>query len=146
MAEQNASIGPDPELIVRLKKQWLVLIEAAVWGDIKCDKIGVIGKLRKRILDLGERLKSLESDRAWIPRERERLKNLLGSCLSMRDALLLVERTAQDLTGGGDMETLTQSLINLHAAVMSDLQKQENGWAQALEAINKSALIEGDEE
>ncbi|HUW97862.1 MAG TPA: hypothetical protein VMV40_03325 [Acidiferrobacter sp.] len=146
MTKALAQVGPDPELMAQLRKRWLVLIEIAVWGDIRSDKLGLLGKLRKRFLDLGERLKSLEADRTWIPRQRERLKNLLGSCLSLRDALLLAERTAQDLTGGTDLETLGQNLIILHTLVVTDLQKQENTWAQALAAINKSGLSEDDEE
>jgi len=146
MAEQKEGIGPDPDLMAQLRKQWLILIEIAVWGDIKSDKIGLLSKLRKRILDLGERLKSLVADRSWIPRQREQLKNLLGSCLSLRDALLLAERTAQDLGGGADLEALSQSLITLHTLIVDDLQKQENAWAQALEMINKNALNEDCEE
>lgn len=145
MNQPIRSIGPDPELLAQLKGHWLALMEIAVWGDIKSDKLGATGKLRKRILDLGERLKSLGADRDWIPHERERLKNLLGSCLSMRDTLLLTERTAQDLTGGADLDALTGRLIALHTIVMTDLQRQENLWAQALQSINNDALSDSEE-
>lgn len=145
MNEPTSPIGPDSELLAQLKGHWLALIEIAVWGDIKSDKLGATSKLRKRLLDLGERLKSLSADRCWIPHRREQLKNLLGSCLSMRDALLLAERTAQDLTGGADLDALTGKLIAIHTIVMTDLQKQENLWAETLEAINKGALIDNEE-
>ena len=145
MNESTDSIGPDPELLAQLKEHWLALMEIAVWGDIKSDKLGATSKLRKRLLDLGERLKSLSADRGWIPHKREQLKNLLGSCLSMRDALLLAERTAQDLTGGSDLDALTGKLIALHTIVMTDLQRQENLWAQTLESINKNALRDNEE-
>lgn len=146
MTDKPMSARFDPALMAHIKKQWLLLIEIAVWGDIKSDKIGLTSKFRKRVLDLGERLRSLEADRSWIPQEREQLKNLLGSCLSMRDALLLAERTAQDLNGGQDLARLTHSLISLHKTIMTDLQKHENEWAQALTTINKNALNENDEE
>jgi hypothetical protein len=145
MNESTGPIGPDPELLAQLKGHWLALMEIAVWGDIKSDKLGATGKLRKRVLDLGERLKSIGADRDWIPHQRERLKNLLGSCLSMRDTLLLTERTAQDLTGGADLEALTGKLIALHTIVMTDLQRQENLWAQALQSINQEALGDNEE-
>lgn len=145
MNESKGSLGPEPELLARLKEHWLALIEIAVWGDIRSDKLGAASKLRKRLLDLGERLKSLGADREWIPHKREQLKNLLGSCLSMRDALLLAERTAQDLTGGADLDALNGRLIALHTIVMTDLQRQENLWAQALESINTTALDDNEE-
>ena len=145
MNESTGPIGPDPELLAQLKGHWLALMEIAVWGDIKSDKLGATGKLRKRVLDLGERLKSIGADRDWIPHQRERLKNLLGSCLSMRDALLLAERTAQDLTGGTDLDALTGRLIALHTIVMTELQGQENLWAEALQSINKEALSDSEE-
>ncbi len=145
MNQSTSPVGPDPELLAQLKGHWLALMEIAVWGDIKSDKLGATGKLRKRILDLGERLRSLGADRDWIPHKRERLKNLLGSCLSMRDTLLLAERTAQDLTGGADLDALTGRLIALHTIVMTELQGQENLWAEALQSINKEALSDSEE-
>ncbi len=132
--------GPDPDWLAGLKREWLALIEVAVWGDLKSPKIGALSKFRKRVLDLGERLKSLSADRDWIPRERERLKNLLGSCLNLRDTLLLAERAAQDIDGGEDLDRLTRHMIALHRAITSDLRDHENAWARALETLNKDAL------
>lgn len=132
--------GPSPELLYALKTEWLALIELAVWGDIKSEKLGAVSKLRKRILDLGERLRSVSNDREWIPQPRERLKNLLGSCLNLRDTLLLVERAAQDLSETGDFPLLGARLIVLHRLIQEDLRDAENKWACTLTEINKSAL------
>ncbi len=132
-------------LIATARAQWVMLMDLAVWGDLKSEQLGLLGKLRKRILDLGERLKSLDGDRAWIPKRRERIKNLLGSCLSARDALLQAERVAQGVTGGRDIEKLSEVFVALHKLITSDLQGHENAWAETLQALNKGALQEEDE-
>lgn len=131
-------------LVATARAQWVMLMDLAVWGDLKSEQLGLLGKLRKRILDLGERLKSLDGDRGWIPRRRERIKNLLGSCLSARDALLQAERAAQGVTGGRDMEKLSEAFVALHKLITSDLQGHENAWAETLQALNKGALQEED--
>ncbi len=132
------------ELMTTVHAQWVTLMDLAVWGDLKSEQLGLLGKLRKRILDLGERLKSLDSDRAWIPKRRERIKNLLGSCLSARDALLQAERAAQNVSGGRDAEKLSEVFVALHKFITSDLQRHENTWAETLQALNKGALQEED--
>lgn len=146
MVTPDAPVTLDPAVVAQFRNGWLALVETAVWGDLKCDQIGALGKFRKRILDLGERLKSLEADRQWIPQKRERIKNLLGSCMAARDALLLVERSAQTLTGGTDLPRLTETLIAIHTVVTTDLQEQENQWAQALQNLNDRALDDKGEE
>ncbi len=133
------------ELMAQAQAQWMTLMTVAVWGDLKSEQLGLLGKLRKRILDLGERLKSLDGDRAWIPKRRERIKNLLGSCLSARDALLQAERAAQGVTGGRDIGKLSEAFVALHRLITSELQGHENAWAETLQALNREALQEDDE-
>ena len=133
------------ELMAQAQAQWMTLMTVAVWGDLKSEQLGLLGKLRKRILDLGERLKSLDGDRAWIPKRRERIKNLLGSCLSARDALLQAERAAQGVTGGRDIGKLSEAFVALHRLITSELQGHENAWAETLQALNKEALQEDGE-
>ncbi len=132
-------------LIAEMRTQWRVLIDTAVWGDLKSEQLGLLSRLRKRILELGERLKSLDADRAWIPKRRERIKNLLGSCLSARDALAQAERAAQGIGGGHDADALAQAFLGLRRIMTSELQKHENAWAEALQALNEGALREDDE-
>ena len=129
-------------LIGRLRECWRLLIDTAVWGDIKSEQLGLLTRLRKRILELGERLRSLDADRSWIPKRRERIKNLLGSCLSARDALLLAERAAQGITGGRDFDALSTAFADLHRIMTNDLQEHENAWAETLQALNKGSLEE----
>lgn len=129
-------------LITALRARWRLLIDVAVWGDIKSDQLGLLSRLRKRILELGERLKSLDADRSWIPKKRERIKNLLGSCLSARDTLSLAERAAQGVTGGHDAGVLSQAFVDLHEIMTTELLKHENAWADTLQALNKGSLEE----
>ncbi|MHB1607608.1 MAG: hypothetical protein ACYCXX_03020 [Acidiferrobacter thiooxydans] len=134
------------ELVARLRARWQLLIDIAVWGDIKSEQLGLLTRLRKRILELGERLKSLDADRAWIPKRRERIKNLLGSCLSARDTLLQTERAAQGVTGGRDLEALSQVLVDLHRIMTTELQEHENAWAETLQVLNKGSLEDEEDE
>lgn len=134
------------ELMARLRTRWQLLIDIAVWGDIKSEQLGLLARLRKRILELGERLKSLEAERSWIPRRRERIKNLLGSCLSARDTLLQAERAAQGVTGGCDLDALSQAFVDLHRIMTAELQGHENAWAETLQALNKGSLEDEEEE
>ncbi len=143
--DETEAVALDRELAQDLHRVWLTLIDTAVWGDLKSEQIGALGKLRKRILELGERLKSLDADRTWIPQRRERIKNFLGSCLNMRETLLLVERAAQGLTGGTDAAAFVAALDELRATAASRLQEQENAWANALQTLNRDALADEDE-
>ena len=143
--DAGENVALPAELIDRLRECWRLLIDTAVWGDIKSEQLGLLTRLRKRILELGERLKSLDADRAWIPKKRERIKNLLGSCLSARDALLLTERAAQGITGGHDVDVLSRTLVDLHRIMTTDLQGHENAWAEALQALNKGSLEEDED-
>ncbi|WP_298137530.1 hypothetical protein [Acidiferrobacter sp.] len=133
-------------LTADLRARWLALVDIAVWGDLKSEQLGLLGRMRKRILELGERLKSLDADRAWIPIRRERIKNLLGSCLSAREALLLAERAAQGVTGGGDADALSQAFVDLHRIVTVELARHENTWAETLQALNKGSLQDAGDE
>ncbi|MDA8390654.1 MAG: hypothetical protein M0Z76_08015 [Gammaproteobacteria bacterium] len=142
MNDIDTRLEPDPEWIGSLRAHWLGLIDCAVWGDLKSDKLGAVAKLRKRILELGERLRSVAADRTWIPKPRERLKNALGSCLNLRETLVLVERSAQELTGGGDLAAFSERLMAFHGLVQTTLPTHETAWAQALENINKDALAD----
>lgn len=130
----------DPALLASLRARWLSLMDLAVWGDLKGDKLGALTRLRKRLLEVGERLRSVAADRHWIPQPRERLKNLLGSSISLRDALVLAERSIQDVTAGKDKDRLNEQFVALHGLIQTDLRARENQWAAALQEINKKAL------
>ena len=138
--DDDPLLALDPALTAALRTRWLVLMELAVWGDLKSDKLGALTRLRKRLLDVGERLRSVAADRSWIPQPRERLKNLLGSSINLRDALILVERATQDVTSGSDKDRFSEQFAALHAIIQTDLRERENEWATTLQTINKKAL------
>ncbi len=124
--------GPWPE---GLRAQWLALMELAVWGELKATRLGGAGKLRKKLLELGERLVSLAADRAWIPRPREQLKNALASALNVKDALLQLEQSAQGVEGGADRPAFEAALIRFHRDLLAGLAERENHWATLLDAL-----------
>ncbi len=124
--------GPWP---AGLKAQWLRLMELAVLGELKSARLGALGKLRKKLLELGERLASLCADRNWIPRPREQLKNALASALNLKDALLQVEQDAQSLEGGADRAAFEAALIAFHRDLLGGLAERENRWAALLDAL-----------
>lgn len=81
------------------RSAWRSLLDLLVWGQLGSPRLGGLPKARKRALDLGERLKSLVSDRDWIPRPRERLKNALASYLNASESLDELERLVLSLEG-----------------------------------------------
>ncbi len=129
----------DSELMAYVRMRWLRLMEIAVWGDLKSRGPGLTGKVRRRALELGEKWRSVFNDRTWIPQVRQRAKNFLGSSLSLRDGLLLLEKAAKDLDEGGDYAEFTQILADLHQVVAGPLFERENRLAAALERLNQEA-------
>jgi hypothetical protein len=138
----TAAIDLDRSWRDEVRGQWLRMMELAVWGDLKGANPSAGGRLRKRVLELGEKLRSLFNDRRWIPQPREQLKNLLGSCLSLRDSLTMLEKAAQDIDGGADHAEFQQLLSGLHNVVAGPLRDRENAWATLLERINEQAREE----
>lgn len=128
----------DPGWARRARQAWLASMELAVWGDVRSSRLGVTARVRKRVLEVGERLKSLSADRAWIPHPREQLKNALASALNLRDSLRELERTAGSLDGGNDRDALIAGLAQLRNAV-DEIAPLENRWAQLLDAQYREA-------
>ena len=124
----------DPTLVNELRQRWLLLIELAVWGEVKSTRMGATARMRKRLLEVGEKLRSLVADRAWIPHPREQVKNALGSAYSLKDALLQFERAAQDVDGGSDYADFAAAVIALHQCLLARLPDLENQWAGLLDS------------
>lgn len=141
----KAAIALDPQWRKEIQGQWLRMMELAVWGDLKGANPAASGRLRKRVLELGEKLRSLFNDRGWIPQPREQLKNLLGSCLSFRDSLTLLEKAAQDLDGGADRAEFLRLLEGLSQTAAGPLRERENACAALLERINVQAREENED-
>ena len=125
---------------------WLEMMQLAVWGDIRSGQVGGVPRLRKRVLDLGEKWRSVFNSRDWLPQPREQIKNALASAANLRDSLLLLERAAQELNGGNDQQRFGETLIALHREVVGPLRELENQWAFALDAVNQAALEQQDSE
>ncbi len=117
-----------------LRAQWSTLMELAVWGDVKSSRMGAATRMRKRLLDVGEKLRSLAADRDWIPHPREQVKNALGSAFSLKDALLQFERAAQDMDGGNDSAVFSELAVQLHQSLLARLAVLENIWAALLDS------------
>jgi hypothetical protein len=135
----------DPQQVQALRQGWGRLMEALVWGDIRTTKLGALPRLRKRFLELGENLRSVVSDRSWIPHPRERVKGAMGACLNLRDTLNQVERGAQGLDGGADFPAFEQELLAFRQALLLLLEQHEPLWADMLEAQYDTSL-EDDED
>lgn len=132
--EVRRAVTLDPAWVQELRQLWARLMELSVWGDVKSSRLGAMGRLRKRVLELGERLKSLAADREWIPHPREQVKNALGSAHNLKDTLLQLERAAQDVDGGSDRAAFDELMIGLHARILDPLGPLEYRWAELLDS------------
>ena len=130
--EVRRAVTLDPVWITEIRRTWLALMEITVWGDVKSSRLGAMSKLRKKVLDVGEKLKSLAADRAWIPHPREQVKNALGSSFNLKDSLLQLERSAQDVDGGSELARFHALMIELHRLIVQPLVPLENQWATLL--------------
>ncbi len=124
----------DPAWAAELRRQWGALMEAAVWSDVKSSRMGAATRMRKRLLEVGEKLRSLAADRDWIPHPREQVKNALGSAFSLKDALTQFERAAQDMDGGAEVAQFARAVAALHTTLLSPLAELENRWAALLDS------------
>jgi hypothetical protein len=133
-AEVDAVLAFDPAWIADLRSTWLQLMDAAVWDDPAMQRLGDAPRLRKRLLELGERLKSLTASRHWIPHPRERLKSALAAAAGVRETLSAAENLVAGLAPGAGAEKLRAMLEVLRQVVDGNLSARENSWARLLDA------------
>lgn len=134
-AEQvDAALEFGQAWIAELQQQWQELMAIAVWGGVESDRLGVAPRLRKRLLELGERLKSLVASRGWIPHPRERLKSALAATLALRETLAAVAGALSELRPGADAARLTAAYQALQRTLEPELQAREAAWARLLDA------------
>lgn len=122
----------DQEWQAELRQVWLTLMDVCVWGDLKSSRLGVLTKVRKRLLEVGERLRSLLAARDWIPHPREQIKNALASSYNLKDALLQFERNAQEIDSGTDLDRFNELSVRLHVLIVQPLEQHEARWATLL--------------
>jgi hypothetical protein len=140
------SFAFDPAQIDALRTGWRDLLDLAVWGDLKTQKIGAVPRLRKRLLELGENLRSVINDRRWIPQERERIKGAMGAMLNLRDALLQLERAVQLIDGGEDFARFETDLLDFRQQLLVFIEKHERLWGDLLESLYDEPLDDEDDD
>jgi hypothetical protein len=123
----------DPAWATRLREQWLNVMALAMFGDLKSQRLGALPRLRKKVLDCGEKLRSMLATRAWIPQPREQLKNALASALALEQTLAELETGARDLEGGEDLDAYRTAVSELCAIARSELRARSNEWAALLD-------------
>ena len=126
------SLTLDAQWVSELRRGWLALIEVVVWGDIRGLHPGGSGRVRRHVVEAGERLRSLTANRDWIPRPRERLKNALASALGVEEVLEALAQDAGNLQGA-DVAHLKQALSQLNALLAQRLPDLKARWAALLE-------------
>ncbi|WP_018875992.1 MULTISPECIES: hypothetical protein [unclassified Thioalkalivibrio] len=129
----------DPDTVQDLRERWSRLITDAVWGELKTGTIGAVPRLRKRLLELGENLRSMLSDRAWIPHERERVKGAMAASLNLRDSLQQTDRAAKLLNGGADFETFEADYLAFRKHLLAFIEHHEQIWGDLLESLYDEA-------
>lgn len=132
--EVSATVTLDPEWVASLRQDWNALMDLLMWGDVKSSRLGALSRVRKKALDLGEKMRSMVNSRAWIPHPREQLKNALGSSFNLRDALLQFERGAQDIDAGSELDRFNVLVVQLHRNLLEPLEPLEANWARLLDS------------
>ena len=133
-ARVDAVLVLDAAWVDALHTRWREMIDIAVWGDIAAGQLGAAPRLRKRLLELGERLKSLVAPRGWIPHPRERLKSALAAAMAVRESYEAVSGLLAGLSAGADAARLRSASDTLGALLARELPGLENSWAQLLDA------------
>lgn len=132
--QADAALQFDAMWMRALQTQWQVLMVIAVWDDVAMTRLGSAPRLRKRVLELGERLRSLTATRVWIPHPRERLKSALAAALAVRETLDALDALLPELTPGAGADRLCAALEALRATVTGVLPGRETAWARLLDA------------
>lgn len=141
--EVTQALALDQTWVAELRQCWLRLMEVCLFGDLKSSRLGAMPRLRKRLLDVGEKLRSLMGDREWIPRPREQVKNALGSSFNLKDSLLQLEKCAQDVNGGTDRAVFNSAMARFHTLLLPRLEGLENRWAALLDSQYRDQVEEG---
>ncbi|MDE2089206.1 MAG: hypothetical protein KGJ12_04225 [Gammaproteobacteria bacterium] len=123
----------DQAQVADLRARWRALMELAVWGDLKSGSLGVIPRLRKRLLELGEHLRAFVTRRDWLSQPREQVKSALASSVNLREALLNLERAAKPVGGGDDFARFERELLDFRQRLLRLMEKHEIQWGELLE-------------
>lgn len=131
----QASFAFDTDTVIKLQKTWTDLLSLVVWGDLKSTNIGAMPRLRKRLLEVGENLRSLIADRRWIPHERERVKGAMAASLNLRDSLQQADRAAKLVSSGADFTRFEADYLAFRQALLAFMEVHEQQWGDLLESL-----------
>ncbi len=123
----------DARWLQALRHDWLALIELAVWGGLDSARLGALPRLRRRMLDLGEKLAALGAPRDWIPQPRERLKSALATALAVRELLAQCAQGLEELQDNAARDALRAALRALAARAGERLDDYAARWARMLD-------------
>lgn len=124
----------DADWLAGLRRDWLALADLALWGGAQSSKLGALPRLRKRIMELGEKLASLGASRGWIPQPRERLKSALATAIAARELLAQCAQALAELNAGAAHDALAAALQGLCDRAQAPLEHNAARWAQLLDS------------
>jgi len=124
----------DPDELAALRGRWLGLLDRAVWDELSAEKLGTLPRLRKRLLELGEHLRSVTSDKGWIPQSRERVKSATAACLNLRECLLNLERAAKHLSKTPEVQAFELEFMEFRRLLLRFVERHEGRWCELLES------------
>ena len=124
----------DADWLTGVRRDWLALADLAVWGGAQSAKLGALPKLRKRIMELGERLAGLGAPRGWIPQPRERLKSALATAIAAGELLEQCAQAIAELDAGAARDELAAALAALSRRTRARLDEHAARWAELLDS------------
>jgi hypothetical protein len=130
----DRALACDPEWVGELRRDWLLLADLAVWGGAQSSKLGALPRLRKRIMELGERLASLGAGSGWIPQPRERLKSALATAIAAGELLEQCAQALAELEAGARRDALGAALAALSRRAQAPLDELAGRWARLLDS------------
>lgn len=128
------ALACDAEWLAGLRRDWLALADLAVWGGAQSSRLGALSKLRKRVLELGERLAGLGAPRGWIPQPRERLKSALATAIAAGELLEQCQQLIGELDAGAARDELAAALAALSRRTRARLGERAARWAELLDS------------
>lgn len=133
----DRALAFDASRLKLLRHDWQALIDLVVWAPLDSDRLGALPRIRKRALNIGERVAALGASRTWIPHSRERAKNAIASALAALQALEQFEWALAELKQGTDRDALTLAFAALRAAAEQPIREYGNHCARLLETVTR---------
>jgi hypothetical protein len=127
----------DASRLEALRRGWLAVADLAVWAPPSAGRLGALPRLRKRALDLGEKLAALGAARAWIPHPRERAKSALASALAASQALEQFEAALAEMQLGPERDALASAFGDLRSRAEQPIREFANLCARLLETVTR---------